>query len=114
MLVNLTPHDIVLCAPSGNVTIEREGIVARVQGGRRGLINYAEHDMPVFVEAPGEVVNLPPPLKGVTYIVSGAVLAALPEARWQDVVAPGTGPDDNPIRDEKGNIVAVTCLKCRR
>jgi hypothetical protein len=42
-----------------------------------------------------------------TYIVSLIVPHALRGSRL-DVVAPGTGPSDAPIRGERGQVVAVT------
>ena len=43
-------------------------------------------------------------------MVSGFVLAHPSVAGRSDVVGPGTGPADGAIRNEKGQIVAVTRL----
>jgi hypothetical protein len=56
------------------------------------------------------VVGLPEPADGVFYLVSGFVGAAVSGTR-PDVLVPGTGPKDNALRNEKGHIVGVRCLK---
>jgi len=110
---NLTPHPIVVLDAQGfETTYLPVGTPARVDvansveiGGRLGVS--------VWVDLPGEVVGLPEPEADTTIIVSGFVLAALASegSTRKDVVAPGTGPNDGAIRNEKGHIVAVTRLK---
>jgi hypothetical protein len=56
----------------------------------------------------GEVINLPPPEEGVFFLVS-AVVAAAVKGR-ADVLRPGTGPADNCVRNEAGQVVGVTRL----
>lgn len=110
ILINLTPHPIVLRNESGDTTIEPSGTVARVTT-RPGQLQYLS-GVPVPVAAPDtidEVVGLPEPKEGHLFIVSGFVGAAI-KARW-DVVVPGTAPADQPVRDDNGRIVAVTRLK---
>ena len=108
-IVNLTKHNIVLRGEDGQDTVvPPSGTVARVaqEPGER----YYLEGVPVPIQAPakiGEVQGLPDPEPGTIYIVSGQVLR---EASRPDVFAPGTGPKDGAIRDEKGRIVAVTCL----
>lgn len=116
-VVNLTPHALTLrdadgvdhtfqpAAPKGgearvaeapSVTFEVPGLGLKVPG--------------VVSARKGEVVGLPDPVPGTLYLVSGMVLSELAGTRG-DVAAPGTGPGDNPVRNEKGQVVAVTCLK---
>ena len=57
----------------------------------------------------GEIQNLPEPQPETLYIVSALVGAALKGAR-EDVLLPGTGPQDSAVRDTEGRIVAVTRL----
>lgn len=107
--VNLTLHAIVLRTPSGeDITIPPSGIVARVASTPGREWNEVESPVPIFT-APswGAVQNLPAPVSGTIYIVSGMVAAHMTR---EDVVSPGTGPDDGAIRNEKGHIVAVTRL----
>jgi hypothetical protein len=109
-IVNLTPHPITLRSPQGeDVVVPPSGTIARVSATPGAL---KDEGLPVPVAGPtiyGEVVGLPPPLEGCYYIVSNLVLAALRGSR-PDVLAPGTGPGDNPIRDEGGRVIAVTRL----
>ena len=119
MLVNLTPHAITLRTRHGQDTIvPPSGTVARVATvpgqpielppGTGGWV-----DFPVQVygpDRPGAVTGLPAPAPGTYYLVSAIVGASLAGLR-PDVLVPGTGPNDNPVRDDAGRIVAVTCLK---
>lgn len=116
-IVNLTPHAIVLRTgdgPETDVTIPPSGTVARVtQGASRQSTAYEGCPVPVYY--PGgfsAIEGLPDPEPGVLLIVSGMVAAqvALRERYRTDVVAPGTGPNDGAIRNDKGHIVAVTRL----
>lgn len=131
LLINLTPHDIVVRREDGtDVTVPPSGTVARVVGATRQVRSFG--GVPVKVDEPGRVEGLPAPqaplwdgysepppgydptpAPGPVYLVSGMVLSALREAKStrDDVFAPGTGPADGAIRNERGHIVAATCLK---
>lgn len=101
---NLTPHDINLKVSGGEIlTIPSEG-VARINSSPGKQLDSLIWSSPVW----GEVEGLPPPEDGVLYIVS-ALVAAQCIGR-EDVASPGTGPNDGCIRNEKGQIVAVTRL----
>lgn len=108
-LVNLTPHAIVLQAADGTeTTVPASGTVARVQAtaGTAWMVD----GMPIPVYGPttyGAVEGIPPPVDGTAYIVSGMVLAATQRV---DVFAPGTGPQDGAVRNERGQVRAVTRL----
>ena len=111
-LVNLTPHVVRLAGPDGGITeIPPSGTVARVSSrpgdeiteGPRAALPVPCFGAPKF----GEVEGLPAPVPGTIYIVSGIVAGRCPGR--PDVVAPGTGPADGPIRRD-GRIWAVTRL----
>jgi len=110
-IVNLTPHAVSLLLNEfgTTLTIAPEPTPARV-----GVTNSAPVEMdgiPVPVQgAPiyGQVEGLPAEAPGTIYIVSGIVLAQA--IGRTDVFAPATGPNDNPIRNAAGQIVAVTLL----
>ena len=108
-LVNLTPHAIVLMHDGVSTTVPPSGTVARVQSVPGARIEIAGLPCPAFT-APtfGAVENLPAPCAGKVFIVS-AMVAAQCIGR-DDVVSPGTGPQDGAVRDESGRIVAVTRL----
>ena len=103
-MINLTPHPITLRADDGaETTIQPSGTVARVT-----MHEFAAGEMlglPVIQRDAGDVTGLP--TDGTPCIVSSMVLAALP-AGTPGVYAPDTGP--TAIRDERGQIVAVTRL----
>ena len=108
-IVNLTPHPLTLKSASGEVVLPPSGTVARVTASP-GPVKAVE-GFPVPCHAPdtfGAVEGLPAPVEGTFYVVSALVGAAAPRS---DVLTPGTGPNDNPIRNEKGHVVAVTRLK---
>ena len=110
MFVNLTPHQIEIRAGFGG---ECRIVVPPTKPAAR--VSSTSAPLPVVEGVPvvtspqwGEVEGLPAPETGVRYIVSAIVLARC--AGRKDVFAPATGPGDGAIRDEKGQIVAVTKL----
>ena len=109
-LKNLTPHAITIRQANGNdITIPTSGAVARVSAVPRDAYEDIRSPVPILPSPVwGVVENLPEPLAGWIYIVSGLVLAQC--VGRGDVFAPATGPQDGAIRNEKGHIVAVTRL----
>jgi len=107
MLVNLTPHPIVVRTDNGDITFPASGQVARVTC-RQELAGYVLLDgvqIPIQRTTFGQVEGLPEPQDGVVYIVSGLVMTALAGTR-DDVVQPDTSPA-GAIRDADGRIIAV-------
>ena len=93
--VNLTPHDIVL--NDGRV-IKRSGKVARVSS------SYTPFDESGVARVVfGQITDLPDPVDGTIYVVSGLVAAATDR---NDVVSPATGHPEC-VRNEQGQIVSV-------
>ena len=111
MIVNLTPHAIVV---NGH-TFPPCGIVARVEQTVSELLETVEvNGVQIPIYSTGklhDVVGLPTPDGETRYIVSLAVGEALKGTGRHDLLTPGTGPHDSPVRDERGQIVAVTRLK---
>ena len=111
-LLNLTPHAIVLKLNEKTVILPVSGKVARVSstnGSFLPSIDDEDGNLIPVKGAPvwGEVADLPDPQPGVVYIVSALVAGRV---KRNDVLSPGTGPNDNPIRNEAGQVAAVTCL----
>lgn len=117
-LKNLTPHPIVLVGreitgpaewTETETTVPPSGTVARVGSIPGEVAERVAHGVPVMT-APtwGEVEGLPAPEPGVLLIVSGLVAGRC--VGRADVVSPGTGPADEPIRNSDGQIFAVTRL----
>lgn len=107
---NLTPHAIVIRTTAGDITLPPSGQVARVSSTPGALVSLDFGDGPVTVaEAPsyGPVTGLPDEDGQETYLVSGLVLGRCVGRR--DVFGPGTGPNDEAIRED-GKIIAVTRL----
>jgi hypothetical protein len=104
MLVNKTPHDIVIVLQDGErITIKPEPSPARVDVT---TIPYDVIDnVPLVETVYGQVENLPDPEAGVWYIVSGVVISACPHR--YDLVRPDTA---NAVRDEDGRIIGVPAL----
>jgi hypothetical protein len=107
-LVNLTPHEVRIITPEGEIVLPPTGVVARVKEIVRdvGSIEFNGVRIPIRVKVLSEEVeNLPPPEEGTIYITS--YLAA--EAAWRkgrtDVMSVG-----DPIRNEKGEIKGVSSL----
>lgn len=106
-LINLTPHklNIGFDTTTGHKTVmvEASGDVARCDEQRIGCGSL--DDIPVTLATYGAVTGLPSPEPGVAYIVSGLVLAAVPDR--PDVFAPGPA-----IRDDQGKIIGCVGLSC--
>jgi len=96
--INLTPHDITV---ENLGTFPATGEIARVEVKKELAAEIA--GVKAFRQVTGLPVGVPDSVKGVVYIVSCMVLAAL-NGR-DDVVAPDTG--ETAIRNEKGHIIAV-------
>lgn len=104
---NLTPHAVVISVADTVEVIQPSGTVARVSTTEKsaGLcpITHAKVIRRTF----GDVENIGYPSDGPC-LVSSLVLSAL-GSEWRGVAfAPDTG--DTAIRNEKGQIIAVTRL----
>lgn len=106
MFINLTPHPITIRNEYIDITIEPSGQIARVEMQENTVSFLAAGYIPVIRRTVKSVSGLP--LDGSSpCLVSSMVLAALPK-ETKNVYAPDTGP--TAIRDENGQIVAVTRL----
>lgn len=117
--VNLTPHKIVLHTAIGNVIeIPPSGKVARIDS-KAGDEQFKYHDVPVFGRTEFlEPIDLPAPIiadpasvgsEDPTIFIVSALFSGRVGDR-KDVVYPGTGPKDGAVRNEAGQVVAVTRL----
>lgn len=108
MFINLTPHAVTLQAVDGTrFAVPPTTPAARIDSTPGELIateGIAIHAPTTF----GQPVNLPAPQDDVTYIVSALFAGRVGDRT--DVVYPGTGPKDGCVRDDKGQVVAVTRL----
>jgi hypothetical protein len=119
---NLTPHPIAIDGwvngPIRVVILPDPAGPARVQAGvgeLEGALYEPGYELPIPVYGPdtfGRVTGLPAHVPGTWLLVSAMVGAAAVD-RF-DLLVPGTGPGDGAVRDEKGQIVAVTRLKRAR
>lgn len=121
--VNLTPHTIRIRSnflTEHQIEVEPSGTIARIstsQSEFQRLINFGNDESPEnwiqVYGAPtyGDPEGLPDPEEGTAYLVSALFIGRV--GTRTDVYCPGTGPNDNCIRDDKGQIIAVTRLiKC--
>lgn len=106
-IVNLTPHVINVWMGSEVRIIPPSGSVARI---RIKSENFgAVMGVPVVLSTDGSVVGLPPPKRGVVFLVSSVVAKSV---KRPDVLSPDT-TDDGVIRDgATGLITAVKRLQC--
>lgn len=109
-MINLTPHSISVFNEAGEQFVfQPSGIVARV--ATNAVEKPTHMGIPVIATVFGEVEGLGSPSdypNGV--LVSGLVLGRLGQ-EWSGIAfAPATGPKDGAIRNEAGQIQAVTKL----
>lgn len=110
--INLVPHPITYSAIIDGrpqmITLPPEPAACRVQTESHdlGMLGH----LPIQKQTFGEIHNLPDPIDGVVYVVSGIVLAALKAegSTRHDIIAPATGPRDNPMRNADGQVLAVS------
>jgi len=107
-IINLTPHDIVICGSCGDkiLTLPASGVVARVSS-ETTIIDYLEIDgfrVPVTKTEFAKVANLPDPVDGVVYLCSS--LVQLNSTRT-DLISPDT-TRLGAVRDNRGRIVGST------
>lgn len=96
VLVNLTPHEVVIVLDNHEVKIKPEGQVPRVATKSIAVDHYGE--IPVYRTIYGEIEGLPPMSRDVKYIVSALVQKA---ANFrEDLVIPA-----QQIRDEQGRVI---------
>lgn len=100
--VNLIGHDITI---SGYGTLPKSDNPCKVETKQRIVGKVA--NIPVVETHFSEIMNLPDPEDGVYYIVNRMAMDFVPFMR-EDVFCVDTGP--TAIRDEKGQVVAVTQL----
>jgi len=107
MLINLTPHDIVIRTADGDRTIPSAGVArCSTTSEQCGEVD----GIAIFRNVFGEVTGLPSPTPGTFFIVSFPVLQAMAGKR-ADLVGPDTSPNGGAVRNESGQIVAVTRLQ---
>lgn len=108
-IVNLTPHALVFCSPSGeqNLTIPPSGEIVRCIEEVQPIstVTVDGHDIPVVAKAFGELQGLPDEQEGTVYVVSALAAQAAYKAGRQDVYCPG-----DPVRDADGKITGCRSL----
>ena len=97
MIINLTPHDVVVIHPDeGGRLFAPSGTIARVTETLDPV--YTLDGIPLFNARSGEVTGLPEYQNGTFLIVSTMVRTALPNRR--DLLSPA-----DMVRDSKGVII---------
>lgn len=122
MIVNLTPHDVVvfhvneaiawnsikrcydvITEPTLLRIFQPSGQIARCS--QKELSCERIDGIPIVDTVYGDVENLPPPCKDTWYIVSGYVADAAREQGRKDLLVP-----TRMIRAQNGNIIGCTAL----
>lgn len=101
-VLNLTPHVLTIVLEDGNkIEIKPSGLIPRVsvKTVRIGEVN----NIPLFRNEYGNVVDLPDPVDGTLYVVSGLLKSACPDR--SDLVVPA-----KQIRDDQGRIIGCEGL----
>ncbi|MBU6996587.1 MAG: hypothetical protein HXS42_02960 [Theionarchaea archaeon] len=108
VLINLTPHDVVIRQGSQDIIIPRSGKVARVKETERR--SEVIEGVDITEISYDKTVNLPCPQENTFYIVS--VIVAFANKDRRDLVFPD---GLHAYRDENGQIEAVPGLRrlCR-
>lgn len=116
-IVNCCPHSLTLRTAEGeDLVLEplSKTDFARAETLPKGGLETLEGcPVPVApVTKYGRVLNLPDPAPDTIYLVSGVTGAAVAQhmPHRTDVFCPGTGPNDNAVRNEAKQVIAVTQL----
>ena len=111
--INLTPHAITIqlensLGMGSNLIFQPSGKVARVDEAPN-TVKGEIGGIPVLAKSRfTALIDLPDPVEGTAFIVSGMVADRISRS---DVFSPATGPKDEPVRNDKGHIIAVKFLK---
>lgn len=105
MIINKTPHDIVVFVRDKKIIIKSEGEPIRLKSTtvRDGFVSYGNDLIPLTKSDFSEVENMPDKREGVFYIVSSLVCQAYPDR--DDLLIPNES-----VRDENGNIIGCKSL----
>ena len=100
-LINLTPHEVVLCG----IKIAASGTLARVAMTRKqvGQLDIDGTIVPIYNTVRGVVTGLPEAVDGISYFVSGQVRSELPDRR--DIYSPA-----DLVRDSAGIVIGCGSL----
>ena len=101
MIKNCTPHNVDIVVGDTTITIPPFGIVPRCSQIEKAVGKI--EDIPVTVQAFGDVTDLPEQEDGVYLIVSRLVATARPNR--SDLLVPGPL-----IRDKEGKVVGCNGL----
>jgi hypothetical protein len=106
VIVNLTPHPVVLTTDNGDIALPSTGI-ARCEERREVVssVSVEAGDIDIEEVTYGDITGLPAPVVGTIYVVSQLVLAA---SDRHDLVCPG-----RTIRDANGRVTSCTTLSRR-
>ncbi len=102
MMVNLTPHTVIIIKSDGSI-LSLEPAPRAARCAQQEQVIDSIDGIPVSRVQMGAVENLPARQQGVTYIVSHIVLQACPER--SDLVKPG-----ELVRNEQGEVIGCKCL----
>lgn len=100
-IINLTPHVITVVNGNDRIEIKPSGLIPRVSVKTVPVGDV--NGIPLFRNEYGNVVDLPDPVDGTLYVVSGLLKSACPERT--DLVVPA-----KQIRDEQGRIIGCEGL----
>lgn len=111
--MNLTPHPVSVHKDDNTIEVIPPSLPASRVKVRPGVQvstvdGVAIHGPPDY----GEIAHLPEPSEGTVFIVSQITALALASRGYHrpDVVFPGTGSHDMPLRDGRGALLAITRL----
>jgi hypothetical protein len=105
MITNLTPHSITVIRDNGTqITYQSGQPVARVSQDT-APVGLLDDGVPAVTTQFGDIVNLPDPVPGFYFLVSGLVAQRAWALGRTDVVCPGSL-----FRDQSGNVVGCQHL----
>lgn len=122
-IINLTPHDINICSPDGDViyAFPASGLVARIDSKQTPAYKIAGIQVSqntfssvYFVDAEGKrYQSVPYKYASVLYIVSALVLAHVVGDFADRCIQPDTSPA-GAVRDANGRIAGVRGFLCKQ
>ena len=97
-ILNLTPHPITLVTNTQTLHFSREPIAARCWESQKSSVF---NGLPIVEVQDTKVLDMPPPVEGVAYLVSRSVFDVLRDRK--DILTP-----KDIIRDKYGKILGCT------
>lgn len=114
IVLNYSPDRVIFQIETGECVIFYGSDTPAFVGPPTNVHRIEREEFSFYVGIPGKVMGLPDQIPDTLCIVSEEVLVALKRqgCTREDIVCPARLPQDDPVLNSKGEVVAVTKFRC--